>query len=154
LLSAASSILGPDSGGVVKQLKTTFGIDEFGIRQGQIGDNNSRSQRSRVAGGSYDTTASTGNQILSVGKRLSSNALLSYEQTLGEAESIVKLTVNLTREISVIGRAGSDNALDIFYTITLGKPKRGIKNRVEDGDSFQTGRGVPAGSMRPDDAHD
>ena len=127
LLPAAGSILGPDSAGVVKQLKTTFGIDEFGVRQGQIGDNNSRSPRSRVAGGSYDTTASTGNQILSVGKRLSSNAMLSYEQTLGEAESIVKLTVNLTREISVIGRAGSDNALDIFYTITLGKPKRGVK---------------------------
>jgi translocation and assembly module TamB len=154
LLPAAGSILGPDSAGVVKQLKTTFGIDEFGVRQGQLGDNNTRSTRSRVAGGSYDTTASTGNQILSVGKRLSSNALLSYEQTLGEAESIVKLTVNLTREISVIGRAGSDNALDIFYTITLGKPKRGVKIRVEDGDSFQTGRDVPAGSMHPDDAPD
>jgi translocation and assembly module TamB len=74
-----------------------------------------------VAGGGIDTTATTGNQILSVGKRLSSNALLSYEQNLGKAESVVKLTVNLTRQISVIGRAGSDNALDVFYTITLGR---------------------------------
>ncbi len=147
LLPAAGSILGRDSAGVVKQLKTNFGIDELGIRQGQLGDNNSRSQRSRIAGGSYDTTASTGNQILSVGKRLSSNALLSYEQTLGEAESIVKLTVNLTREISVIGRAGSDNALDIFYTITLGKPKRGVEN------SLRTGGRAPAASIDPDDAH-
>lgn len=121
LLSAAGSILGNDSGGVVKQLKNTFGFDEFGVRQGQIGDSGSRSQGSRVAGGSVDTTAATGNQILSVGKRLSSNALLSYEQTLGKAESVVKLTVNLSRQISVIGRAGSDNALDIFYTITLGR---------------------------------
>ena len=121
LLSAAGSILGRDSGGIVKQLKTTFGIDEFGVRQGEIGDTGSRALNSRVAGSSIDTTASTGNQILSVGKRLSSNAMLSYEQALGEAESIVKLTVNLTREISVIGRAGSDNALDIFYTITFGR---------------------------------
>ncbi|MDD2744153.1 MAG: translocation/assembly module TamB domain-containing protein, partial [Rhodocyclaceae bacterium] len=124
LLSAAGSILGRDSGGIVKQLKSTFGIDEFGVRQGQLGDNGSRTQGSRVAGGSIDTTAATGNQILSVGKRLSSNAMLSYEQALGEAESIVKLTVNLTREISIIGRAGSDNALDIFYTLTLGRTKR------------------------------
>jgi translocation and assembly module TamB len=50
--------------------------------------------------------------------------LLSYEQTLGKAESIVKLTVSLTRQISVIGRAGSDNALDVFYTFTFGRPER------------------------------
>jgi translocation and assembly module TamB len=75
-----------------------------------------------VAGGnSIDAASTTGQQILSVGKRLSSNALLSYEQTLGRAESVVKLTVNLTRQISVVGRAGSDNALDIFYTLTFGR---------------------------------
>ncbi len=129
LLSAAGSILGRDSGGIVKELSSTFGIDEFGLRQGQIGDTGSRAPGSRVAGSSIDTTASTGNQILSVGKRLSSNALLSYEQALGEAESVVKLTVNLTREISIIGRAGSDNALDIFYTISFGKPPRSPRGK-------------------------
>jgi translocation and assembly module TamB len=40
---------------------------------------------------------------------------------LGRAEGIVKLTVNLTRQISVIGRAGSDNALDVFYTLSFGR---------------------------------
>ena len=96
------------------------GFDEFGVRQGDIGGTGSRQPSSRVAGSSVDTTGSTGNQILSVGKRLSSNAVLSYEQSLGKAESIVKLTVSLTRQVSVIGRAGSDNALDIFYTLTFG----------------------------------
>ena len=62
------------------------------------------------------------NAAITAGKRLPSNALLSYEQTLGRAEGIVKLTVNLTRQIAVIGRAGSDNALDIFYTLTFGRP--------------------------------
>ena len=50
--------------------------------------------------------------------------MLSYEQSLGTAESVIKLTVNLTRQISVIGHAGSDNALDIFYTLTFGQPPR------------------------------
>ena len=74
-----------------------------------------------MAGSSVSDTSNTGQQILSVGKRLSSNALLSYEQTLGKAEGIVKLTVNLTRQIAIIGRAGSDNALDIFYTLSFGR---------------------------------
>jgi translocation and assembly module TamB len=103
-------------------LKKTFGFDEFGLRQGAIGDTGNRQPSSRVAGGNgTDTSSTTGQQILSVGKRLSSNALLSYEQTLGKAEGIVKLTVSLTRQIAIIGRAGSDNALDVFYTLNFGR---------------------------------
>lgn len=122
LFSAAGGLLGNESGGVIQQLKNRLGFDEFGLRQGTIGDTGGRQPSSRVAGGnSIDTAGTTGQQILSVGKRLSSNALVSYEQTLGRAEGIVKLTVNLTRQIAVIGRAGSDNALDIFYTLTFGR---------------------------------
>ena len=123
LLSAAGGLLGNDSSNLVRKLKNTFGFDEFGLRQGDIGSSGGYQPTSRVAGSSIDTTSSTGNQIFSVGKRLSSNAMLSYEQSLGKAESIVKLTVRLTRQISVIGRAGSDNALDIFYTITFGNQR-------------------------------
>ncbi|MBL8428279.1 MAG: translocation/assembly module TamB domain-containing protein [Dechloromonas sp.] len=122
LVSAAGGLLGNESGNVVQQLKRTFGFDEFGLRQGNIGDTGGRQPSSRVAGGnSIDTAGTTGQQILSVGKRLSSNALLTYEQTLGRAEGIVKLTVNLSRQIAVIGRAGSDNALDVFYTLSFGR---------------------------------
>ncbi|MBL8420217.1 MAG: translocation/assembly module TamB domain-containing protein [Dechloromonas sp.] len=122
LLSAAGSLLGNQSGGVVQQIKSGFGIDEFGVRQGQIGDLGGRQPGSRVGGGAFDATSTTGNQILSVGKRLSNNALLSYDQTLGKAESVVKLTIFLNRQLSLIARAGSDNALDIFYTISFGGP--------------------------------
>ena len=120
LLSAAGGLLGNESGGVVQQVKKTFGIDEFGVRQGNIGDTGGRQPGSRVAGGGSIDSGATGSQILSVGKRLSSNALLSYEQTLGRAEGIVKLTVRMTRQIAVVGRAGSDNALDVYYTLTFG----------------------------------
>lgn len=124
LLGAAGGLLGNDSGNLVGQLKKTFGIDEFGVRQGEIGGGGGRQPASRVAGSSVDTSSATGNQIFSVGKRLSSNAMLSYEQALGKAESIVKLTVSLNRQISVVGRAGSDNAFDIFYTLSFGKEPR------------------------------
>ena len=122
LLSAAGGLLGNDAGNVVQQLRKTFGLDEFGLRQGNIGDGGGRLPTSRVAGGQgLDTAATTGQQIVSLGKRLSSNALLSYEQALGKAEGVVKLTVNLNRQVAVIGRAGSDNALDVFYTLTFGR---------------------------------
>lgn len=121
LLSAAGAILGGESGGVVQQLKRSFGIDEFGVRSGSVGDSGSRLGTSRVAGGNAAAADSTGNQIISVGKRLSSNVVLSYEQALGKTENIVKLTVRLTRGLSLIGRAGSDNALDLFYIFRFGQ---------------------------------
>ena len=120
LFSAAGGLLGNDSANVVQQLKKTFGFDELGIRQGNLGDSLGRQPSSRVAGGTLDPS-STGQQIFSVGKRLSSNALLSYEQTLGKAESVVKLSVSLGRQLTVVGRAGSDNALDIFYSLAFGR---------------------------------
>lgn len=120
LLSAAGGLLGSNSGGLVQQLKSRFGVDELGVRSGQIDDLGGRQPTSRVAGSSFNSIDSTGQQIFSVGKRLSSKAMLTYEQALGKAESIVKLTIKLSRRVSVVGRAGSDNAIDLFYTFTFG----------------------------------
>lgn len=121
LLSAAGSILGGDSGGVVQQLKRGFGIDELGLRGGQIGDTGGRQASSRVVAGSATESSGAAGQILTVGKRLSANTLLAYEQALGRTESVVKLTVNLSRQLSLVGRAGSDNALDLFYVLRFGR---------------------------------
>ena len=120
LLGAAGGLLGNNAGGLVQQLRQNFGFDELGVRQGAVGDNGSRRQSSRIAGGSSDSSGGTSQQIFSVGKRLSANTVLSYEQALGKAESIVKLTVNLSRSIALVGRAGSDNAIDLFWTRRFG----------------------------------
>lgn len=124
LLAAAGGLLGNEAGGLVQQLKRTFALDEFGVRQGNLDGSEARQPGSRVVAASVDTGASTGNQILTVGKRLSNNATLSYEQSLGTAESIVKLSIALTRRLTLVGRAGSNNAVDLFYTLTWGQPPR------------------------------
>lgn len=134
LLGAASSLLGNHAGGIVQQLRKTFGFDELGFRQGSLGSDTTRALNSHVVGNGYESST-TSEQIFSVGKRLSSNAVLSYEQSVGKAESVVKLTVDLTRRLSFIGRAGSDNALDLVYTLTFGQaprsPKRGAQERMD-----------------------
>jgi len=124
LLSAAGSLFGNESGGLVRQIKQGFGIDEFSVRQGEIGDSGGRQMGSRVVGSTFDTSAGTGNQILSVGRHLSRNVLLSYDQSLGRAGSVVKLSIALNRQVSLIARAGTDNALDVLYTLTFGEPAR------------------------------
>lgn len=46
--------------------------------------------------------------------------MLSYERSLTTAESVLKLTVDLSRRVSLIGRVGADNAVDLLYTFTFG----------------------------------
>lgn len=125
LLNAASALLGKDSsGGLTQQLQQRFGIEEFGLRRGDISDPWGRQATSRVAGsGSFSgtTPGTADSQIVTVSKRLATNVLLSYEQAVGRTENIVKLTVNLSRQLSVVGRTGSDNAVDLFYTFSFGR---------------------------------
>lgn len=123
LLAAAGGLLGNDSGGLVTQLRKRFGVDELGVRSGRLGDIGGRAPNSRIAG-STQISSDESQQIFVVGKRLSSQVMLSYEQALGKAENIVKLTLSLSRRLSLVGRVGSDNAIDLFYTYSFGRPEQ------------------------------
>ena len=146
LAAAAGGVLGSDTGGALQKLQEALGVDELGVRQGSVGGDNAPAPTSRFAGsgsgvaGSGSSAASSSSsdgstsdgRVFSVGKRLTNNAILAYEQSLNKAESVVKLTVNLTQRVAVIGRAGTDNALDVMYTLTFGQPppRTAAKNTV------------------------
>jgi translocation and assembly module TamB len=72
-----------------------------------------------VGGGDESGQGSVSNQVLTLGKRLSSDLLLSFEQGLGGAQSLVKLSYQLSRRVSVVVRGGTDNAADVYYTVSF-----------------------------------
>jgi len=123
LLSAASTILGGQGGGALRKLQNSFGIDEFGISSGSLDGSAINQPGSRVAsaGGFSANSRIASGQIVSVGKHLASNVLLSYEQALGSTENIVKLTVRLSQRLTLVGRTGTTSAVDIFYGFSFGK---------------------------------
>jgi translocation and assembly module TamB len=57
--------------------------------------------------------------VLTLGKRLSSRAYLSYEQGLSGAETLAKISYTLTPRISVRAQAGTVPAVDLFYTFSF-----------------------------------
>jgi translocation and assembly module TamB len=69
----------------------------------------------------FGASQTVNGQIVTVGKRLSANAVLSYQQSLNTTESIVKLTLKLSRQFSLVASAGSDSALDFYWTRSFGK---------------------------------
>ena len=104
LFAAAGSILGGKSGG----LKQTLGVDELSLRQA---DNLNTNQNV--------TDSPLSSQIVTVGKRLSARAFLSYEQGITAAAGVTKLTYTLTPRVNIVTRAGIDNAVDVFYTFSF-----------------------------------
>jgi translocation and assembly module TamB len=105
LLSAAGGILGGGASGISGQLKQALGVDELSLGQ------------------DVSTSAVNDNplssQIVTVGKRLSSRAFISYSQGVTAVAGITKLTYTLTPRVNIVTQAGMDNAIDIFYTFSF-----------------------------------
>lgn len=116
LLPAAAGLLGGPGGGMTEELSRSLGFDSFSFGQGEL-NSTSRAASSRVLG-SGSTIAggpTVSTQVLSLGKRLGPDLFLSFEQSLGGAATLVKLTYQISRRMSVIARGGTDTALDVHY---------------------------------------
>ena len=119
LIPAAQALLGGPGGGMTSQLSSTLGLDQFSIGQGDLNSANRGATSSVVDTGVRSSEGTVSGQVVTLGKRLSADTFLAFEQSLVGAESIVKLTHQLGQRVSVIARGGTDNALDIFYTFSF-----------------------------------
>lgn len=91
LLSTAAGAL---FGGGQGKLANSLGVDELGVTQAK----------------GLEST------VVTVGKRISSRAYLSFEQGAGSATSLVKLRYKLNPRITLQFQTGTNNALDVLYT--------------------------------------
>jgi translocation and assembly module TamB len=94
LIAAANNILGGQTAG---QFSRALGVDEISISQ-QAGTDSALSQK------------------VTVGKRLSTRASISYEKGLNETGGVTRFTYTLTPRITIVTRSGTEDALDVFYS--------------------------------------
>lgn len=94
LLAAAGNVIG---GSTTGQVGRAIGVDELSLHQRESGD-------------------PLQNQVVTVGKRLSSRAYLSYEQGLADPGGLTKFTYTLTPRITLVTRTGVEDAIDLFYS--------------------------------------
>jgi translocation and assembly module TamB len=122
LASAAAGLLSGTGEGASTRLARELGIDDISLRSGTVGAADSRLPAKSVAGylrGDAVTANTTANQIVSVGKRINDALTLTYEQAVSGAGSIVQLSYRLSRNLNLVGRAGTENALDLVYSISF-----------------------------------
>ncbi|MCB1908215.1 MAG: translocation/assembly module TamB domain-containing protein [Rhodocyclaceae bacterium] len=119
LIPAAQALLGGPGGGITSQLSNSLGLDQISIGQGDLNSAGRSATSSVVDSGVRSNAAGVSGQVVTLGKRLSSDTFLAFEQSLAGAESIVKLTHQLGERLSVVARGGTNNAVDLFYTFTF-----------------------------------
>ncbi len=95
-LAAGALLSQADSASVQSQLAGALGLESFEVRAGEGEDLSSA--------------------VVSVGRRLSSRATLSYEQGLDGLNQAVKVMYQLSPHVRIEGRAGQPSSLDVFYT--------------------------------------
>lgn len=95
LSAAANALFGAAQGASLQaRLAQSIGLDEVGIGRAQ----------------GLEST------VLTLGKRISSRAFLTYEQGVSGASTLVKLRYQLTPRLSLQAETGTSTALDLFYT--------------------------------------
>ena len=119
LLSAAASALFAGQGdSETANLMRSLGIDEISLRPGQ--DSTSILPRETVAGTLRSATGTTAaSDFVAIGKRLSDDLYLTFEQAISGASTYVAINYEISRRLSLIARAGTTTALDLVYSIAF-----------------------------------
>jgi translocation and assembly module TamB len=118
LLAAAAAILGDGEGASLPQkIAGALGLDEIKFAP----SSSSQDRPTQTVAGSLTPHRPAGmpSTLVQVGKRLSSRAYLSYEHSLLGLESVVKLSLMLSRRLSLVGRAGTNQSIDLLYTFSF-----------------------------------
>jgi translocation and assembly module TamB len=114
LLAAATAMLGRNNPG--SDLGQRFGLDEVRIGRADTGSMLGVLPQSTVAGKTGSASAA---EVVSVGKKLTRDLNLSYEQGLADAEGALKITWQITQQFQVLVRAGFLPGLDAVYKWTF-----------------------------------
>lgn len=118
LMSAAGAIFGDDSGrNIPRDIVQGLGFDEFSLGAAETGGG-SKLPGQTVAGATA-VGSTSGDQVVSIGKRLMPGLVLSVERGLSDASGALKLSWQLTRRISIIGRKGTEGSVDAYYTFSF-----------------------------------
>ncbi len=131
LAAAAATLFGSNDGSLAGGLVDALGLDVLTIRSAGVGDGLlSSSFGGGGVGGSMPPvpgavgTAASGagagaaGNVLAVGKRLSRNLLVTYEQGLQGVSNLLRIQYDITRRLSLRAQTGTESAVDLLYWFT------------------------------------
>lgn len=121
LQSAAMTLMSNENSELSGGLARTLGVDVLGVRGASSTSGFSGMQGSlnepRLPGAGMGTAAGAASQqnVVTVGKRLSSRLFVSYEQGLRGVWNLLKIQYDISNRFSLRALTGSESAIDLLY---------------------------------------
>jgi len=134
LQAAAASLFGRNDGTMSGGIAGALGLDSIGIRSssgasdgllvpslGGGGFGGTLPAVPGQVGGGLQAPGSTtaAQSVVSVGKRLSSRVMVTYEQGLRGVWNLLRIQYDISRRLSVRAQTGSESALDLLYRFSF-----------------------------------
>ncbi|HPU51721.1 MAG TPA: translocation/assembly module TamB domain-containing protein [Burkholderiaceae bacterium] len=127
LQAAAASLFGTSGGGLARSLgldvltvRSSAGADSFASSPGMAGFNQMGAVPGQVSGSTVNAPASATTQnVVTIGKRLSSKLLVTYEQGLRGVWNLLRIQYDITSRLSLRAQTGSESALDVLYRVSF-----------------------------------
>ncbi len=120
LRAAAASLMGSGDG-ISGGLANSLGLDVLTIRNASSGD-----AFDPDFGASFPGQAAAGapapgaaQDVVAIGKRLSSRVLVTYEQGLRGVWNLLRIQYEITDRLSLRAQTGTDTALDLLYSFSF-----------------------------------
>jgi translocation and assembly module TamB len=104
LQAASAALLGPNSKPVTTTIAQSMGLDDISFKSG-----------SSTPRGAAPGTSTAQGQVVAIGKRLTENLSVAYEQGLTVATNALRIEYNLTGTLSLRAEAGTLSSVGIVY---------------------------------------
>ena len=128
LQAAAATMFGSNDGGLTAELTRAFGLDSLSIRPASgtgglltpgLGGGGFGTPLPPVPGqassGASAQSGAASQNVVAVGKRLSSNVYVTYEQALRGVWNLLRIQYDISNRLSVRAQTGSETAFDVLY---------------------------------------
>ncbi|MEG1833782.1 MAG: translocation/assembly module TamB domain-containing protein [Burkholderiaceae bacterium] len=116
LAAAAGALFSDQSDAATGAVMRSLGLDEISLRGAQT--SGSLLPRETVAG-QLRSNSSASQEVVALGKRINDKLYLSFEQAITGSSYAVALSYQLTQALSIVGRAGTTNAIDLVWTVAF-----------------------------------
>jgi translocation and assembly module TamB len=117
LTAAATALFAGQTEGTGDSVLRNLGIDEISLRPGHGAG--SLMPRETVAGTLRAGSATAPSEVVAIGRRITDDLYVTFEQALSGAEYYVALNYQISQRLSLIARAGSTSAIDLVYSFTF-----------------------------------
>ncbi len=118
LQAAAATLFGSNDGGLSAGLAGALGLDVLTVRAAGAGglfDPAFGATFPGQASGGGVPAGGAAQDVVAIGKRLSSRVFLTYEQGLRGVWNLLRIQYDITERLSIRAQAGTENAIDVLY---------------------------------------